>query len=65
MIRTRLALSCVFLGLSGCGGFFESSVPAQQAYVLRLPSRPAQTEVTKVAGSVRVQRPVAGPGLAI
>jgi len=59
----RLALSCLLLCLSGCGGFFESSVPAQQAYVLRLPSRPAQTEVTKVAGSVRVQRPVAGPGL--
>ena len=38
-------------------------MPAQQAYVLRLPSRPAQTEVTKVVGSVRVQRPVAGPGL--
>jgi len=61
--RAWLALSCVLLGLSGCGGFFESSVPAQQAYVLRLPSRPSQTEVTKVAGSVRVQRPVAGPGL--
>jgi len=61
--RAWLALSCVPLGLSGCCGFFESSVPAQQAYVLRLPSRPSQTEVTKVAGSVRVQRPVAGPGL--
>jgi cholesterol transport system auxiliary component len=57
------ALACGFLTLGGCGGFFESSVPAQQAYVLRLPSRPAQTEVTRVVGSVRVQRPVAGPGL--
>ena len=63
MRARNLALSCVLLGLSGCGSFFESSVPAQQAYVLRLPSRPAQSEVTKVVGSVRVQRPVAGPGL--
>jgi cholesterol transport system auxiliary component len=62
-MRTRsLALVSVLL-LSGCGGFFESSVPAKQAYLLRLPSRPAQTEVTRVAGGVRVQRPVAGPGL--
>jgi cholesterol transport system auxiliary component len=57
------ALAGSLLLLGGCGGFFESTVPAQQAYVLRLPSRPAQTEVTKVVGSVRVQRPVAGPGL--
>ena len=63
MNRSRLALSAMLLSLSGCGGFFESSVPAQQAYVLRLPSRPSQTQVTRVVGSVRVQRPVAGPGL--
>jgi len=63
-MRTRpLALLCVSLVLGGCGSFFESTVPAQQAYVLRLPPRPSQTETTKVAGSVRVQRPVAGPGL--
>jgi cholesterol transport system auxiliary component len=62
-MRTRsLGLLCVSL-LAGCGGFFESSIPAQQAYVLRLPPRPAQTEVTKVAGTLRVQRPVSGPGL--
>ena len=63
-MRTRpLALLCVSLACGGCGSFFESTIPAQQAYVLRLPSRPAQTEITKVAGSVRVQRPVSGPGL--
>jgi cholesterol transport system auxiliary component len=63
-MRTRtLALLCVSLALGGCGGFFESTIPAQQAYVLRLPSRPRQTDVTKVVGAVRVQRPVAGPGL--
>jgi len=58
-----LALLCVSLGLGGCGGLFESTIPAQQSYVLRLPSRPAQSEITKVAGGLRVQRPVAGPGL--
>ncbi len=58
-----LALWCVSLGLGGCGGLFESTIPAQQSYVLRLPSRPAQSEITKVAGGLRVQRPVAGPGL--
>jgi cholesterol transport system auxiliary component len=63
MTMRSLALLCASLALGGCGGFFESAIPAQQAYVLRLPSRPAQTEEKKVAGSVRVQRPVAGPGL--
>jgi cholesterol transport system auxiliary component len=58
-----LALLCVPLVLGGCGGLFESTIPAQQSYVLRLPSRPAQSEITKVAGGLRVQRPVAGPGL--
>ena len=58
-----LALLCVSLGLGGCGGLFESTIPAQQSYVLRLPSRPAQSEIKKVAGGLRVQRPVAGPGL--
>jgi cholesterol transport system auxiliary component len=58
-----LALLCISLGLGACGGLFESTIPAQQSYVLRLPSRPAQSEVTKVAGGLRVQRPVAGPGL--
>jgi cholesterol transport system auxiliary component len=58
-----LALLCISLGLGACGGLFESTIPAQQSYVLRLPSRPVQSEVTKVAGGLRVQRPVAGPGL--
>jgi len=63
-MRTRsVALLCMSLAVGGCGSFFESTVPAQQAYVLRLPSRPDQTGATKVVGSVRVQRPVAGPGL--
>jgi len=63
-MRTRsFALLCATLVLGGCGGFFESAIPAQQAYVLRLPPRPTQTEATKVVGTLRVQRPVSGPGL--
>jgi cholesterol transport system auxiliary component len=50
MSMRSLALFGVLATLAGCGGFFESAVPAQQAYVLRLPSRPAQAEATKVAG---------------
>jgi len=48
--------------LAGCGSFFESSIPAAQAYVLRLPP-PASRAEGAAAGSVRVQRPEAGPGL--
>jgi len=58
-----IAATALLATLAGCGGFFESSVPAQQAYVLLLPPLPSQTEVTKVAGTLRVQRPEAGPGL--
>ena len=57
-----LALTCGALVLSGCGSFFESSQPATQAYVLRLPPRTPPADVT-AGGSVRVQRPEAGPGL--
>ena len=63
-MRLRLlALAGSLLALSGCGGFFESTVPAQQAYVLRLPPRAASNEGVIASGSVRVQRPEAGPGL--
>ena len=48
--------------LAGCGSFFESSVPAAQSYVLRLPPHEARAD-GNAAGSVRVQRPEAGPGL--
>ena len=58
-------LAIALLGLSalaGCGSVFESSIPAAQAYVLRLPP-PASRAEGAAAGSVRVQRPEAGPGL--
>jgi cholesterol transport system auxiliary component len=63
-MRMRLlALAGLSLALPGCGGFFESTIPAQQAYVLRLPPRAASNEGVVASGSVRVQRPEAGPGL--
>jgi cholesterol transport system auxiliary component len=49
--------------LAGCGGVFESKIAAPQAYVLRLPPNTAPATGT-TSGSIRVQRPEAGPGLA-
>ena len=63
--RLDTPLAVALLGLSalaGCGSVFESSIPAAQAYVLRLPP-PASRAEGAAAGSVRVQRPEAGPGL--
>lgn len=61
-MRMRLlALSGVVLALTGCGGFFESTVDAPQAYVLRLP--PPTPAAEAAAGSLRVLRPDAGAGL--
>jgi cholesterol transport system auxiliary component len=57
-----LAGSC--LALTGCGSLLESTMPAPQSYVLRLPQRTASAPVATVAGSLLVQRPEAGPGLA-
>jgi ABC-type uncharacterized transport system auxiliary subunit len=49
--------------LAGCGSFFESSIPAPQAYVLRLPLPAEHEGVIQTKGSVKVLRPEAGPGL--
>lgn len=57
-----LALICGVMALSGCGSFFESSAPATQIYVLRLPTRTPPAEIAP-GGSLRVQRPEGGPGL--
>jgi cholesterol transport system auxiliary component len=51
------------LSLTGCGGLFQSTLPAPQAYVLRLAPRATPTAGDAPAGSVLVQRPEAGPGL--
>ena len=50
------------LGLLGCGGVFDSTLPASQSYVLRLPPATAPTSAP-TGGSVLLQRPEAGPGL--
>jgi cholesterol transport system auxiliary component len=52
----------VSLTLSACSGVFESDMAAPQSYVLRLPPAPLP-EPNNEAGSVRVQRPDASPGL--
>jgi cholesterol transport system auxiliary component len=57
-----LLVACVPLSLAACGGLLESTVPAPQTYVLRLPPQ-AASGATATAGSLRVQRPEAGPGL--
>jgi cholesterol transport system auxiliary component len=50
--------------LAGCGGFFESELPSPQAYVLRVPPRATPAAIPSgSSGTLRVQRPEAGPGL--
>ena len=59
-------LAAMMLGaftLAGCGGVFDSDLPAAQAYILRIPPRAAAPLSTSPFGSVLVQRPEAGPGL--
>jgi len=58
-----LLLACGVAVLPGCGSLLETTMPAPQAYVLRLPARTA-TALTSNPGSLLVQRPEAGPGLA-
>ena len=59
-------LAAMLLGaltLGGCGGVFESDLPAAQAYILRSPPRAAVPPSANPFGSVLLQRPEAGPGL--
>lgn len=58
-----LILAVGLAGLAGCGSLLETTIPAPQSYVLRLPPRtPAAGPANP--GSLLVQRPEAGPGLA-
>ena len=62
MSRTWILL-LASLPLVACSGVFESDLAAPQSYVLRVP--PAATpELVSGSGSILVQRPEAGPGLA-
>jgi cholesterol transport system auxiliary component len=58
-----LALGVLLPAFAGCGGLFDSTLPAPQAYVLRLPPHTAPVSVAPAAGTLRVQLPEAGPGL--
>ena len=63
---TFTKVAALSLGLSllgGCGGLLETTIPAPQAYVLRLtPRAPASPPATPY-GTLQLQRPEAGPGL--
>ncbi|MEO8063363.1 MAG: ABC-type transport auxiliary lipoprotein family protein [Pseudomonadota bacterium] len=62
-MKARLSILLGVLAMGGCGGVFESEIPAAQAFVLRLAPRPAATPSATPHGSVLLQRPEAGPGL--
>ena len=58
-----LLLACAVAVLPGCGSLLETTMPAPQAYVLRLAPRTVAVQAAN-PGSLLVQRPEAGPGLA-
>jgi ABC-type uncharacterized transport system auxiliary subunit len=60
MSMSAIALS---LALAGCGGLLETTIPAPQAYVLRLPAATAPGDAAPLPGALLVQRPEPGPGL--
>jgi ABC-type uncharacterized transport system auxiliary subunit len=57
-----LAVACGALFLTACGGLLETTIPAPQSYVLRLPARPTPATPSR-AGTLLLQRPEPGPGL--
>ena len=61
-MKARVAFALAAFSLGGCGGVFDSKLAAPQSYVLRIPAKPGNVSATP-AGSVRVERPSAGPGL--
>ena len=71
---TLRTLPLLCLGLAGCSGLFQSKEKPDQIYYLRAPAArtagtnsqaaaPAATATPAIPASVRVMRPVAGPGL--
>jgi cholesterol transport system auxiliary component len=63
MKSPRIIALTALLGIAGCSGGLHSDAPATQVYVLRATTHP-QTELMKAGDpSLRVSRPIAGPGL--
>jgi ABC-type uncharacterized transport system auxiliary subunit len=62
MTLRTLSVACAALALGACGGLLETTIPAPQSYVLRLPARATPAADGK-AGTLLLQRPEAGPGL--
>jgi cholesterol transport system auxiliary component len=57
-----LAVIGAVISLAGCGSLLETTLPAPQSYVLRLPPGAVATSAAP-AGSILVLRPDPGPGL--
>jgi ABC-type uncharacterized transport system auxiliary subunit len=62
MKSRMIAFGASLFALGGCGSLLETTIPAPQAYVLRLPITQSSPVATP-AGSILVQRPEPGPGL--
>jgi ABC-type uncharacterized transport system auxiliary subunit len=60
---TRLLAVVLLLVLTGCSGLLHSNAPLEQVYFLRAKPTGAEAAHPATAASVRVARPVAGPGL--
>ena len=60
----RVAGLGLLLGLAGCAGIFHSSAQREQVYFLGVnPAAPLTAALPAARASLRVARPVAGPGL--
>ena len=62
-MKVRVWMTLASLAVSGCGGLLETTIPAPQAFVLRLPPPAATAAPASQYGSVLLQRPESGQGL--
>jgi ABC-type uncharacterized transport system auxiliary subunit len=58
-----IAAVVALLGVAACSGVFRSNAPATQVYVLRAKAHPQADLLGHGDVSLRVGRPIAGPGL--
>ncbi len=63
MTRLRGLLIPLLLALPGCSGLLHSTAPALQLYVLQPPQVPPGSMPQPAAPSLRIGRPLPGPGL--